>query len=176
MVLAFSGGGTRAAALAYGVLEAMRDTTVNLDGQPKRLLDEIDVISSVSGGSFTAAYFGLHGDRIFTDFENSFLRADVTGELVSGLFQPALWFSEGGRTEMAIDYYDEKVFRGATFADLQRGEAGLRLYLQPGCACLSETSWPARTGREDGGNGATAYWQALRRAVLPDNGRRCVFA
>jgi NTE family protein len=63
MVLAFSGGGTRAAALAYGVLEAMRDTSVNLDGQSQRLLDEIDVISSVSGGSFTAAYYGLHGDR-----------------------------------------------------------------------------------------------------------------
>jgi len=31
--LAFSGGGTRAAALAYGVLEAMRDTTVSLDGE-----------------------------------------------------------------------------------------------------------------------------------------------
>lgn len=125
MVLAFSGGGTRAAALAYGVLLAMRDTTVYLGGRPHRLLDEIDVISSVSGGSFTAAYFGLHGDGIFTDFENRFLRADVTGELVSGLFQPALWFSEGGRTEMAIDYYDEKVFRGATFADLQRGKGPL---------------------------------------------------
>ena len=55
MVLALSGGGTRAAALAYGVLEAMRDTTVNLDGRSQRLLDEIDVISSVSGGRFTAA-------------------------------------------------------------------------------------------------------------------------
>ena len=42
LLLAFSGGGTRAAALAYGVLEAMRDTAVNLDGRPQRLLDEID--------------------------------------------------------------------------------------------------------------------------------------
>ena len=120
MVLAFSGGGTRAAALAYGVLEAMRDTAVNLDGQPRRLLDEIDAISSVSGGSFTAAYYGLHGDGIFTDFENNFLRSDVSGELMYGLFDPELWFSTGGRTEMAINYYDEKVFKGATFADLQR--------------------------------------------------------
>jgi len=125
MVLAFSGGGTRAAALAYGVLEAMRDTSVNLDGQSQRLLDEIDVISSVSGGSFTAAYYGLHGDGIFTDFENSFLRSDVSGELMSGLLDPELWVSTGGRTEMAVDYYEEKVFRGATFADLQRRKGPL---------------------------------------------------
>ena len=125
MVLAFSGGGTRAAALAYGVLEAMRDTTVNLDGQSQRLLDEIDVISSVSGGSFTAAYFGLHGDKIFTDFEKDFLHSDVSRGLVHGLFDPALWFSTGGRTEMAVNYYEEKVFKGATFADLQRSEGPL---------------------------------------------------
>ena len=125
MVLAFSGGGTRAAALAYGVLEAMRDTSVNLDGQSQRLLDEIDVISSVSGGSFTAAYYGLHGDGIFTDFENNFLRSDVSGELMSGLLDPELWVSTGGRTEMAVDYYEEKVFKGATFADLQRRKGPL---------------------------------------------------
>ena len=56
LTLAFSGGGTRAAALAYGVLEELRDTTVMIDGQPRRLLDEIDTISSVSGGSFSSAY------------------------------------------------------------------------------------------------------------------------
>ena len=60
----------------------MRDTTVSLDGQSQRLLDEI---SLVSGGSFTAAYYGLHGDEIFTDFEKNFLRSDVSGELMSGL-------------------------------------------------------------------------------------------
>ena len=98
MVLALSGGGTRAAALAYGVLEAMRDTTINLDGRSQRLLDEIDVISSVSGGSFTAAYYGLHGDKTFTDFEKNFLRSDISGELMYGLFDPELWVSTGGRT------------------------------------------------------------------------------
>ena len=120
IVLAFSGGGIRAAALAYGVLEAMRDTSVELDGQSRRLLDEIDAISSVSGGSFTSAYFGLHGDGIFPDFESNFLNSDVSGELVHGLLEPEFWFSTGGRTDMAVDYYDEKVFKGATFADLQR--------------------------------------------------------
>ncbi|MGP4848242.1 hypothetical protein ACTXGQ_29375, partial [Marinobacter sp. 1Y8] len=54
VVLAFSGGGTRAAALSYGVLEKLRDTPVTINGVERRLLDEVDVISSVSGGSYTA--------------------------------------------------------------------------------------------------------------------------
>ena len=68
--LTFSGGGTRAAALSYGVLEELRDTETTISGRKQRLLDEVDVISSVSGGSFTAAYYGLFGDRIFKDFES----------------------------------------------------------------------------------------------------------
>jgi len=120
LVLAFSGGGTRAATLAYGVLTGLRDTLVRANGQSIRLLDEIDVISAVSGGSFTAAYFGLHGDGLFDDFETKFLRRDMSDQLLDGLLNPALWFSPHSRTEMAIDLYDETLFNGATFADLQR--------------------------------------------------------
>ena len=61
LMLAFSGGGTRAAALSYGVLKEMRDTRVSAGGQDVRLLDAVDSISSVSGGSFTAAYTGGFG-------------------------------------------------------------------------------------------------------------------
>jgi NTE family protein len=119
-ILAFSGGGTRAAALAYGVLEELRDTTVLIDGRPRRLLDEVDVISSVSGGSFTSAYYGLNGDRIFEDFEDVFLRRNVQGQLIRGLLNPLQWFSSTGRTEMAVRFYEETVFHGATFDDLKR--------------------------------------------------------
>ena len=120
LVLAFSGGGTRAAALAYGVLQGLRDSSITLKGETHRLLDEIDLISSVSGGSFTAAYFGLYKDQIFTDFEDKFLRQNIEGALFSGLLSPSLWFSERGRTEMAIDHYDDTIFNGATFADILR--------------------------------------------------------
>ena len=118
LVLAFSGGGSRAAAMSYGVLQALRDSHILINGKPRRVLDEIDLISSVSGGSFTAAYYGLHGDGIFADFEANFLRHDVGGDLISRLFNPRQWFSSSGRTEMAIQYYEERVFGGATFADL----------------------------------------------------------
>ena len=127
LMLAFSGGGTRAAALAYGVLEELRDTSVVIDGQPRRLLDEIDIISSVSGGSFTSAYYGLYGDRIFEDFEDAFLRRNVQGQLIRGLFNPLEWFSSSGRTEMAVKLYEKEVFHGATFDDMKREGSPLML-------------------------------------------------
>jgi NTE family protein len=120
LMLAFSGGGTRAAAFAYGVLKELRDTGIIVDGQSKRLLDEIDYISSVSGGSFTAAYYGLHGDRIFDDFEKVFLRENVQSKLIKGVMNPLGWFRETGRTEMAVNFYEKHVFRGATFGDMKQ--------------------------------------------------------
>jgi NTE family protein len=66
ILLAFSGGGTRAAAMAYGVLEQLRATCITLPGRPRsRLLDEVDIISSNSGGSYAAAYYGLFRERSF---------------------------------------------------------------------------------------------------------------
>jgi NTE family protein len=127
LTVAFSGGGTRAAALSYGVLLELRDTRVVIDGKEQRLLDAIGLISSVSGGSFTSAYYGLYGDRIFQDFEERFLRRDVEGALVRGLLNPARWFSSRGRTDMAVDYYRELLFGDATFADLMRPDGPLVL-------------------------------------------------
>jgi len=73
--LTFSGGGTRAAAFSYGVLQKLRDTAIvrAKDGRHESLLDEVDCISSVSGGSFTAAYYALFGARIFQDYRKEFL-------------------------------------------------------------------------------------------------------
>jgi NTE family protein len=120
--VAFSGGGTRAAAFSYGVLEELRDTRFMANGEEGRLLDQIDGIASVSGGSFTAAYYGLFGDRIFEDYETAFLRRNVQKTLIASLFNPVNWFrglfAGLNRTEMAIDYYDKNIFRGSTFADV----------------------------------------------------------
>ncbi|MBI5582265.1 MAG: patatin-like phospholipase family protein [Deltaproteobacteria bacterium] len=123
LMLSFSGGGTRAAAFSYGVLEALRDTAVGPDGNRQRLLDKVDIISAVSGGSFTAAYYGLFGERIFQDFEPRFLKKDVQGDLGKAVFfNPYNWarlFSPYfDRSDLAAEYYDREVFGGATFADL----------------------------------------------------------
>jgi NTE family protein len=123
ILLTFSGGGTRAAAFSYGVLEAFRDTPVTIGGQQRRLLDEVDYISGVSGGSFTAAYYGLFRDRIFEDFETRFLKKNIQGELARAtLFNPINWgklFSAYyDRSDLAADYYNKHVFDGKTFGDL----------------------------------------------------------
>ena len=91
LILAFSGGGTRAAAFAYGVLEELAATPVILGGRPRRLLDEVDLISVVSGGSFTAACYGLYGDRVFHDFETEFLKRPVEQRLIVQLLRPRNW-------------------------------------------------------------------------------------
>jgi NTE family protein len=123
VVLAFSGGGTRAAAFAYGVLEELRVTEIaGPKGRRVRLLDEVDMITGVSGGSFTALAYGLYGEKLFDDYERQFLKRDVQRDLVSRFFSPsnwsALWSEEWGRSEMAAQLYDEILFKGATFRDL----------------------------------------------------------
>lgn len=116
LVLAFSGGGSRAAALAYGVLLELHDTRLG----ERRLLDEVDAISGVSGGSFTAAYYGLRGEATFSEFESVFLRRDLSGDLLREILNPLRWFTREGRSEAAATLFDGEIFRGATFADLQR--------------------------------------------------------
>lgn len=117
LVLSFSGGGSRAAALAYGVLLELRDTRI---AGGRRLLDEVDAISAVSGGSFTAAYYGLHGEATFGEFERRFLRHDVTSDVLQRILNPLRWFTSEGRSTAAATLYDTTLFQGATFADLQR--------------------------------------------------------
>jgi len=122
VIMAFSGGGTRAAAYSYGVLETLRDIEINWEGQQRKLIHEVDSISSVSGGSFTAAYYGLFGDRIFEDYEENFLKKDVQGHLTSSFLNPFTWFTTGseyyGRSDYAAKYYDEILFEGKTFGDM----------------------------------------------------------
>jgi len=123
IVLAFSGGGTRAAAFSYGVLKGLRETMVTHKGAQISLLDEVDLISSVSGGSFTAAYYGLYGERIFDDFENQFLKHNVQGDLAVRTFAyPWNWFRllspNFSRIDIAAAYYDEKFFNHQTYNGL----------------------------------------------------------
>ena len=86
------------------------------------MLTEVDLISGVSGGSFTALAYALKGDALFSDYEQDFLTRNVEGELFRRLLNPMTWpstLSAGfGRSELAEQYYDEILFHGATFADL----------------------------------------------------------
>ena len=125
VVLAFSGGGTRAAAFSYGVLKKLRDTTVRVDGRTRRLLDEVDVITSVSGGSYTAAYYGLFGDRIFKDYTRDFLYRDWQGELIGLAARPsslvAMASGDYNRSDLVAGYLGRTLFEQATFDEMSRG-------------------------------------------------------
>jgi NTE family protein len=84
------------------------------------------VITGISGGSFTALAYGLYGDKLFDDYEKRFLKRDVQGEITSRTINPfnwpSLWSRTWGRSEMAADLYDEILFNGATYGDLDRGK------------------------------------------------------
>ncbi|WP_424777513.1 patatin-like phospholipase family protein [Porphyromonas endodontalis] len=71
--IALSGGGYRAAAYHIGTLRALHRLGV---------LDKVDVISSVSGGSITAAYYALNKDN-YEDFEKGFIKSLSKGVLWS---------------------------------------------------------------------------------------------
>ena len=122
VIVTFSGGGTRAAALAYGVLEALRDTTIDWQGRRISLLDEVDVISSISGGSFPAAYYALRGPQTFEEFPDRFLYRPIQSELVKLAFNPGNWFKLAapayGRSDLAASFYDREVFQGGRYADV----------------------------------------------------------
>ena len=70
IMASFSGGGTRASTLAFGVLRELARQQITWEGKQKRLLDELDAMFALSGGTFTAAYYALYGDQIFHDFES----------------------------------------------------------------------------------------------------------
>lgn len=122
VILVFSGGGMRAVALAYGVLEALRDARIELAGRTTALLDEVDVISSVSGGSFPAAYYALAGRRTFDEFPARFLYQPVQSTLLARLFSPRnmlkLAGASYGRSDLAAELYNAALFGGATYAEL----------------------------------------------------------
>ena len=127
VLVSFSGGGTRAAALSYGVLKGMRDIEISDKDRDYRLLDQITTISSVSGGSFTAAYYGLYNEEIFNQYEDDFLYRDVSGSLLDIALSPTFWFSKDSRTAAAVNFYNQALFKDATFNDMH--EASPRIII-----------------------------------------------
>jgi NTE family protein len=122
VLISFSGGGKRSAAFGYGVLRGLRDFPVAIGGHQSRLLDQIDIMSSVSGGSFPAAYYALHRDKIFTDFDKDFLEQDINAYVYGTYLIPWhlgwLFDPNYGTNDRMAEVYDKLMFHGATYADL----------------------------------------------------------
>ncbi|CAN5920410.1 patatin-like phospholipase family protein [soil metagenome] len=112
-------GGTRATALAMAVLQAMDKVKL---ASGRGLADEIDIISSVSGGSVTAGYFALYGKEGLPTLEENFVRKDGIGALLSAGLNPIslanLASPSRERIDLLVDYLDRQLFDKKTFAQL----------------------------------------------------------
>jgi NTE family protein len=124
VLVALSGGGKRSAAFAFGVLRGMSDIPVRIEGTNSNLLDEIDMLAGVSGGSFPAAYFGLYGEKSFATFPDEFLYSDIEAYIWGTFLLPWNWdwiFNPlAGTNDRMTWVYDKLMFHGAKFADLYR--------------------------------------------------------
>ena len=129
LVLAFSGGGARAAAFSLGALQGLRDTH-GADGRP--LLERVRLISAVSGGSITAAYFGQHGAAGLDTFRAAYLDKDWADELHVSPYSPLNWAraSRGGVNDQRrlADWLDREVFAHGMVRDVWN-ENGVRVWL-----------------------------------------------
>jgi NTE family protein len=118
IALSFSGGGMRAAAFAHGALLALAQTSTD-EGD---LLDDVSFISSVSGGSLTAAYYGIHGREGLARFRDDVLTRDLESSMRVLPFLPSNFMRilGGGLNDNFAAALDTGVFHGATFADMSR--------------------------------------------------------
>ncbi|MCO5131293.1 MAG: patatin-like phospholipase family protein [Xanthobacteraceae bacterium] len=114
--LAFSGGGTRAAAFSFGVLSEF--DRIGVPRAHDKLLDRLDFISGVSGGSVTAAYYGLKKKAALADFRERFLLQNAEEGLNTTLSLATMGRAlSGGINDQQgfTQWLDRNLFHGATF-------------------------------------------------------------
>jgi NTE family protein len=129
ILMTFSGGGSRAAALTQSVLREMAGTRYVAADGPHVLTEDVKLISSVSGGSVTAGWFGLHRSPSHPDGEldglrENFLTRDNMKELELDAVDPITWFrlTFGGFSRIGAleSLLDERLFHRATLAELNQ--------------------------------------------------------
>jgi NTE family protein len=127
VAVSLSGGGARAAAFGLGVLRELKATEFVLDGRPTTMLDQVALVSGVSGGSILAAHFAAFGDESLSTFESEFLLKDFEGSLIQLALSPrrlyrlsSPWY---GRSNVLAEQL-ETLYRGRTFGDLRERAGG----------------------------------------------------
>ncbi len=128
IALCLSGGGYRAMVFHLGGLLRLNEAG---------LLKRLSRVSSVSGGSITAACLGLHWKHLDFDADGRARRIDLVvdkvramasttvdaGAIVGGILLP------GSIGERVAHAYDDKLFDGATLADLPGDGEGPRFVI-----------------------------------------------
>lgn len=118
--VSFSGGGTRAAAFAYGVLRELDAAVIDEVPRERSVTDSIHMVSGTSGGAVAAAYFGMRGPDDFHDFRERFLVQDVEASMRTSVASPAnllrAWSGGVNDRGSLADWLDSNLFEGATFS------------------------------------------------------------
>jgi NTE family protein len=129
ILMTFSGGGSRAAALAEAVLGDMAQTGyTSVDGRHV-LSEDVKLISSVSGGSVAAAWFGLHRapghwDGDLDALRRDFLAQDNMAALELDAVNPITWFGlatgQITRIEAEEALFNQRLYHDVTLAALNQ--------------------------------------------------------
>jgi predicted acylesterase/phospholipase RssA len=137
VVVALSGGGMRAANLAGAVmLEMSQVPLTDREGREITLLDAVDTLSSVSGGSFAAAFYLYHrsvfrqnldeGKAAFhRDLLQAGLRENFQQRLINSLFVPykvftlIRTFTRANRTTLYSNLIEYRLVRPQRLETLQ---------------------------------------------------------
>ncbi len=119
IAFAFSGGGARAASFSLGALQQLRDMK---DPGGKPLIDRVALVTAVSGGSITAAWFGQHGAAGLDDMRAAVLDKDWQARLNTNWIMPDNWqrLLQGGLNgpDKLANWLDAEVFKGAHMRDM----------------------------------------------------------
>ena len=120
--LCVSGGGSRALTFGYYVAQSLNSVkykTYDTLGQhiTHSVLDEVDVASGVSGGSFPCAAIPIYKNH-WDLFEKRAVRNNIELSIILRLFLPWNWGST--RSEVAANYYDKVIFDEKKFGNLSQ--------------------------------------------------------
>jgi NTE family protein len=122
LLMTVSGGGSRASAFAYGVMEALHQTPLTTRPDAPTLLDMVDMISAVSGGSIIAAYYGVHGDRLFERFREDFLKQNARDQIRQRMLSlenlSRLSSTTFGSGDILDEYFRETLFGERPLSEL----------------------------------------------------------
>jgi NTE family protein len=126
VVMTFSGGGSRAAALAAAVVEHLNSLHYIANGESRALSSDIGVVSSVSGGSVYAADIGLNGPGHAGNFMQRIQDFDGIGWLERRALNPVTWLALQFENETRIDILQQML------EDLLQTNATMAALNQPG--------------------------------------------
>jgi len=126
MAVSLSGGGYRATTFHLGALSYLNHAQFN----GKSILEEVKIISTISGGTFTGAMYALRlaqgktFDDCFHDLYEILLKDQLVDLALHKLSNPSKWANPHKSKDLInafSEVYNEVIFNEATFEELYTG-------------------------------------------------------